>query len=133
MNRQQRRMAESFHKKEVKKAISSNEWTPFEDRTSEARARFTTPNFISFHANNIFSVQVFNVDAKIVAGIRRHDQSKNISWATKQRIKNEVFGNEVEAIEVFPKESLLVDQAEMYWLWICECSSFDLNKLRVTK
>lgn len=133
MNRSQRRMAQSFHKKEVKKAISSNEWTSFEDRTSEARSKFTTPSFKGFYVNNIFSIQVFNVGEKTVAGIRRHDQSTNVSWATKQRIKNEIFGREIEAVEVFPKESLLVDQAEMYWIWICDCSDFNLNNLKVSQ
>ncbi|MGR9527665.1 DUF7694 domain-containing protein (plasmid) [Priestia megaterium] len=36
----------------------------------------------------------------------------------KQRIKNEIFGEEYTAIEVFPKESELVDEANMYHLWV---------------
>lgn len=40
------------------------------------------------------------------------------SWAEKQQIKNELFGKESVAIEVFPKESELVDQADMYHLWV---------------
>ena len=40
------------------------------------------------------------------------------SWADKQQIKNELFGKESVAIEVFPKESELVDHADMYHLWI---------------
>ena len=39
-------------------------------------------------------------------------------WAEKQRIKNELFGLEAVAVEVFPKESELVDHAEMYHLWV---------------
>lgn len=42
----------------------------------------------------------------------------DISWSEKQRIKNEIFGKEAVAIEVFPKESELVDQANMYHLWV---------------
>ena len=48
--------------------------------------------------------------------IRRHD-SKPIGWTQLQRIKNEILGDEQLAIQVFPKESNLVDQANMYHLW----------------
>lgn len=40
------------------------------------------------------------------------------TWMEKQNIKNELFGKESLAIEVFPKESKLVDDADMYHLWI---------------
>lgn len=42
----------------------------------------------------------------------------DIPWSEKQRIKNEIFGPERIAIEVFPKTSELVDEAFMYHLWI---------------
>lgn len=42
----------------------------------------------------------------------------DITWSEKQRIKNEIFGEDSVAIEVFPKESELVDCANMYHLWI---------------
>lgn len=45
-------------------------------------------------------------------------QGEDIPWAEKQRIKNEIYGKELTAIEVFPKESELVDEANMYHLWI---------------
>lgn len=40
------------------------------------------------------------------------------TWSEKQMIKNELFGSESMAIEVFPKESELVDLADMYHLWV---------------
>lgn len=39
-------------------------------------------------------------------------------WLEKQSIKNDLFGKESVAIEVFPKESELVNNASMYHLWI---------------
>lgn len=47
--------------------------------------------------------------------ITAHEQP---NWAEKQRIKNELFGKESLAIEVFPRESELVDKANMYHLWV---------------
>lgn len=42
----------------------------------------------------------------------------DIPWRDKQRIKNELFGPERTAVEVFPAESRLVDGANMFHLWI---------------
>lgn len=53
----------------------------------------------------------------IHACIRNTDNS-DIPWSEKQRIKNELLGEERTAIEVFPAVSDLVDEANMYHLWI---------------
>lgn len=39
-------------------------------------------------------------------------------WRDLQRIKNELFGPERFAVQVCPPESRLIDQADMYHLWI---------------
>lgn len=51
------------------------------------------------------------------ACIRNRDNA-DIPWSEKQRIKNELFGRNATAIEVFPSEDKLVDKANMYHLWI---------------
>ncbi|MFD1884016.1 DUF7694 domain-containing protein [Paenibacillus wenxiniae] len=48
----------------------------------------------------------------------RNAQSSDISWAEKQRIKNELLGEWRTAIEVFPDTRELVDEANMYHLWL---------------
>ncbi|HBZ80934.1 MAG TPA: hypothetical protein DEP07_11175 [Brevibacillus sp.] len=48
----------------------------------------------------------------------RNAAGTDIPWREKQRIKNELFGSEATAIEFFPKESELVDEANMYHLWV---------------
>lgn len=48
------------------------------------------------------------------------DGSGDIGWAIKQQIKNELFGENRAAIEVFPKENLLVDVMDVYHLWVFE-------------
>ena len=50
--------------------------------------------------------------------VRRNDAQAIYSWQDMFRIKNEIFGEEVEAIQFFPKKSELVDEANMYWFWI---------------
>lgn len=39
-------------------------------------------------------------------------------WREMQRIKNEIFGEETVGIEFYPKESELVDNFNIYWMWI---------------
>ncbi len=46
------------------------------------------------------------------------DGSRDIPWAVKQQIKNEIFGEKRMAIEVFPAESNKVDVMDVYHLWV---------------
>lgn len=55
----------------------------------------------------------------------RNADNTDISWSTKQRIKNELAGRKRTAIEVFPSEDRMIDAANMYHLWILP-EGFDL-------
>lgn len=50
---------------------------------------------------------------------------RDIPWAVKQQIKNELFGEKRLAIEVFPKQKNLVDVMDVYHLWVFP-KDFDL-------
>ena len=41
-----------------------------------------------------------------------------IGWNEKMMIKNELFGEDRVAIEVYPKQKNLVDSADVYHLWV---------------
>lgn len=41
-----------------------------------------------------------------------------LTWAAKQRIKDELLGPARMAVEVFPAKAELVDQADAYHLWV---------------
>jgi hypothetical protein len=50
--------------------------------------------------------------------IRRNDRAAEpFPWRHLQRIKNELAGEDAEAIELFPAESRLLDTANQRWLW----------------
>jgi len=117
-NRQTRRAKLSAFKKQLKNAEFDN----FEDRSAMAISSQKFPKgmgvMIGFYVNSIYSVQVYQrKDGTKLAGIRRHDQKPSCPWSHKQKIKNFVFGNEENAIEIFPSESKLIDQANMYWIF----------------
>lgn len=123
MNRQQRRMAQSVHKKEVKQALTSGSWGQWEDITMDFYEKMLG-KFPEVHRlkkyvkNNIYTAQVIDSKEGLLLGIRRHDQSTDVPWSHKQRIKNEVLGENFQAIEVFPIQDHLVDDANLYWLWV---------------
>jgi hypothetical protein len=48
----------------------------------------------------------------------RNSNETDIPWAVKQKIKDQIFGYQAAAVEVFPPKDELVDNANMYHLWI---------------
>lgn len=50
--------------------------------------------------------------------IRRKEGVGDVGWAEKQALKNELLGPGRVAIEVFPAQVDLVDQADAYHLWV---------------
>lgn len=78
---------------------------------------------IAIWQNSRYEVHVnrfttFPIDCPIVQlSIKRRDKREIHDWRDLQRIKNEIMGPEIEAIELYPAESRLVDTANQYHLW----------------
>ena len=47
-----------------------------------------------------------------------NDGSAGFTWAEKQQIKDELFGKNRTAVEVYPAEDRLIDTADVYHLWV---------------
>ena len=45
------------------------------------------------------------------------DQSARRDWREFQRIKNELYGDEAEAVELYPAESRVQDPSNAFFLW----------------
>lgn len=52
--------------------------------------------------------------------IKRRDRRPLHDWRHLQRIKNAIVGPEHEAVELYPAESRMVDEANQYHLWVLE-------------
>lgn len=50
--------------------------------------------------------------------ILTHDGSGDLPWAEKQKIKDELFGENRAAVEVYPPKDRLIDAADVYHLWV---------------
>lgn len=75
----------------------------------------------SNYANNLYSVLIRPLETRW--GTIHHLAIRTISnleppWRDKQRIKDELFGPAFTAIEVMPPEGEIVDQADMYHVWV---------------
>lgn len=54
----------------------------------------------------------------ISKGTGTNDGTGEVTWSQKMQIKNELFGENRFAIEVFPKQKNLVDVCDVYHLWV---------------
>ena len=72
--------------------------------------------------NTVFAVLCRPVETpfgpSIHAAIRDVANSRDFTWAEKQRIKDECFGADRTAIEVYPTADDLVVEADIYHLWV---------------
>lgn len=58
------------------------------------------------------------LDGPLHLSIKRYDRKPTYDWRELQAIKNDICGAEREAVELFPAESRLVDQANQTHLWV---------------
>ena len=68
--------------------------------------------------NDIYTVLKREYEDGVVhLSIRRNDRGPARDWRHFQQIKNQLLGEEVEAVEIYPAESRVVDAANQYHLW----------------
>lgn len=69
--------------------------------------------------NNLYDCFVkHSPDGFTHLSIKRLDRAPIRNWRHFQQIKNEVVGEEREAVEIYPAESRLADNANQYHLWV---------------
>lgn len=49
-----------------------------------------------------------------------YDKPIENHWREMQKIKNRIFGEETTAVEYYPAESQLINDHNIYWMWIFE-------------
>lgn len=114
----------SFRKQRIAKAktkfkLPVGEWKEV-DMSKANHPDWMTRSFI----NNRYVVMIGD-EIKTTKGfaiqalIQKHDDSpiKN-HWSELQKIKNQIFGEDKTAIEYYPAVNDLIDDYNIYWLWI---------------
>lgn len=103
----------------------------WEDRSHLKDHKKSPHGLVGAYVSDTYSVQRFVklTDVGFVDHlmVRRHDGEPIHSWKDMQRIKNELTedGKQRIGVQVFPKESEVVDQANMYHIWVYP-KSYDL-------
>lgn len=74
---------------------------------------------VALWMNDIYEVFVNSVSAEggMHLSIKRYDRAAIRNWRHFQQIKNEIAGEEIEALELFPRESRIADNANQYHLF----------------
>ncbi|MAD44082.1 MAG: hypothetical protein CMH98_03675 [Oceanospirillaceae bacterium] len=116
----------SAARKRMKKPKGKLEPVPLEEMNSpEWMTRAYMNNRVTVMINDNAPMHIesngrmdFGVSA-IQVMVRQHDCKPLANhWRVMQDIKNEIFGPESVAIEYFPAESQLIDQKNIYWMFI---------------
>jgi hypothetical protein len=105
--------------------LMSGSWEPFQKVDLSNTPIPPAPWMTRVYKNNKYIVMI-NDYAETTVGYAIRAMIQALSgepvrnWMDLQRVKNEVFGVDVIAIEYYPKQSELVNNAHIYWLWIYE-------------
>lgn len=97
-------------------------WTPLtrEDHLihRETGERIDIEEGIEAWANDIYTVMVRREPEGTHLSFHRKDQEPAVDWRDKQRIKNQICGEDAEGLELFPAEDRVVDMANQFHLWV---------------
>ncbi len=69
------------------------------------------------HVNRVFSVLERNVGDVVHLAVSSLSERRP-TWPEMQRIKDEIAGPDATAVEVYPLHDEIVDEANMYHIWV---------------
>ena len=130
MTRKMRRVKRAMARREERK----NGYDEFIDATENYKKTYPDyckrSRFVSCYQNSIYVVRIYAYDETFVqVAINRFDDEEIRRWDTIQKIKNDVFGKEAWALEIYPKESELQNVANIRWVFLSNGEQFiGLNK-----
>ena len=115
-----------------KKKHPQRKWTPFERAVANPKSGIgelgvdvVAGSFDEIWLNSHYQVCLKRIPAPpdwpcdmIHLSIKRLDKHPIHDWRHFQWIKNELVGEENEAVEIYPAESRLVDTSNQYHLWV---------------
>jgi hypothetical protein len=112
--RSRKQLAKKYYKQPVSKFVAV-------DLTKRA---FIPMGMTRSFQNNRYVVMIFDL-ARVSTGfavqvlIQKIDNTPILNhWSEIQKIKNELFGEETTAVEYYPAQSELIDNHNIYWIWI---------------
>lgn len=97
-------------------------WEPFMKASYPTPKHYRVAGVDEVWMNNRYQVAVRwftdpTLGEMAYLSIKRNDREPIHDWRDLQRCKNEILGPEVEAVELYPAESRLVDVSNQFHLW----------------
>ncbi len=118
-------MSKAKRKAEVKRFYSvlkdAHKLGALEDRPTlqDAKAQFHKMKSEAWWANDLYQACVdVQENGWVHISLKRNDRGTYISWQHKQWIKNDIVGEDKNAMEMFPAEDRVVNCANQYHLWV---------------
>lgn len=111
------------NRKQLAKKLYKEAVTPFSP-VDLAKASFVPRGMTRAFKNNRYIVMVYDktpvtTGFAIKAMIQKIDNTPILGhWSEIQKIKNQIFGEETTAIEYYPAKSKLIDDYNIYWIWV---------------
>lgn len=119
-NRRDRLAAKSSERKGL--AGEWGQWRKTPTPNGVPGGRGWTRDIRAAWANNLYAVLIrpFVADdgEEVIHLAIRTASNLEPPWRDMQRIKNEICGVEATAVQVMPPESELIDEADMYHMWV---------------
>lgn len=112
--------------------IARSAWTPFQ-RVGPHATNVVLPDGDVFRdecevfVNSRYKVAKYDDGEIIHLSIKRLDLQALQDWRELQRIKNELLGDEVEAVQLHPAESRLLDMCDQIHLWALKDGRFSFG------
>ena len=112
------------------KRHKQQKWTPFEPAVLREDQMAKVPGSDEIRKDKVFLNSHYQVNVRLIRqpegwpcdmvhlSIKRIDKHPVHDWRHFQWIKNELVGEEHEAIEIYPAESRMVDTSNQYHLWV---------------
>ena len=108
------REAVKIQYKQLKKVMNKN---GKKIKMADVKRMLELQNQEEVYVNDRYEVRVDYDSDMPHLSIKNNDRSTEIPWQHKQWIKNDIVGEEMEACELFPAESRLVNTANQFHLW----------------
>ena len=105
------------------KARKTGNWGPWRIKRFPKGSVSSNPKGLAYqfetaHVNSVFSV----LDRVLPNGVRHLGVASitgiRPTWPEMQRIKDELAGNDATAVEVYPPHDEIVDQTDMFHIWV---------------
>lgn len=102
------------------RARKTGEWGPWEtlEFVAGIGGRGWTNHVRRAHRNTVFSVLERPVRGGVVHLAVSSLSETRPTWPEMQRIKDELAGTDATAVEVYPPQGEIIDEANMYHIWV---------------